>query len=812
MTDEHKIAIVGMACSVPGAATYQDFAALLREGRSGLSTLTREELLEGGADPATLDDPGYVPVRGLIDRPDHFDASFFGLTRAEAESMDPQHRAFFMAAWRALEDAGHAQPEKRRGAGVFGACSPSSYAKAATGMRTSAELLNLISCAGDHLSTRLSFKLDLRGPSMTVQTSCSSSLMAVTLAVQSLLTYQCDLALAGGASVHVPFEGYVYERGAILSPDGHCRAFDARADGTVVSDGVAAVVLKRLEDARADGDAIHAVISGFGVNNDGNLKVGYAAPSVDGQIGAVQSALRFAGTKPEEIGLIEAHGTGTALGDPIEVAALREVFDAVPGRIALGSVKSNLGHTNEAAGVVSLIKAALSVSTGTIFPTIDVQQPNPALELDDSAFFLPMSAQAWPTDRPRIAGVSSFGVGGTNVHVIVEEPPRTRSSSADAEAWPLLFSAKSPEVLPALVASVRSHIVEEQQELPSVSRALAEGREHFPHRRLIWARSVAEAALAEPVELAPAGRPKVPVTVLVGGSGHSADSMTTCDGSRLGRVAAFHDALAEAERTKPALPRSVALQYALIRTWQTHVKVRVQSDGTRLGDQLAAVVNNGAALETLVVGEPRPELPELPTPSNAHPPAEPQASRPGAWGASMLDQHLGTDLLARLMADFVTAWALGHDVLWRGLYDDVVTVHLPGSPFALSRYWHDDVRPPAMVRAALAGPVRPGASPIGTGLADEPVTDATPRTGAATVSDKGFLTAIVTMMTAVLGDRPDDAETDFYAMGGDSLAALELVSRIEDEFGVRLEVEDVFENPTAGGLVTLVSSRTAEEI
>ncbi|MDO0911055.1 phosphopantetheine-binding protein [Streptomyces sp. DT2A-34] len=182
----------------------------------------------------------------------------------------------------------------------------------------------------------------------------------------------------------------------------------------------------------------------------------------------------------------------------------------------------------------------------------------------------------------------------------------------------------------------------------------------------------------------------------------------------------------------------------------------------------------------------------------------------------MLDQHLGTDLLARLMADFVTAWALGHDVLWRGLYDDVVTVHLPGSPFALSRYWHDDVRPPAMVRAALAGPIRPGASPIGTGLADEPVTGAMPSTGAATgtatVPDERFLTAILTIMTAVLGDRPDDAEADFYAMGGDSLAALELVSRIEDEFGVRLEVDDVFANPTAGGLVTLVSSRTAEEI
>jgi acyl transferase domain-containing protein len=799
VTDEHKIAIVGMACSVPGAANYRDFAALLRAGRSGLRTLTRAELLEGGADPATLDDPGYVPVRGIIDRPDHFDASFFGLTRAEAESMDPQHRAFFMAAWRALEDAGHAQPERRRGAGVFGACSPSSYARAATGMRTSAELLSLIGSAGDHLSTRLSFKLDLHGPSMTVQTSCSSSLMAVTLAVQSLLTYQCDLALAGGASVHVPFEGYIYERGAILSPDGHCRAFDARADGTVASDGVGAVVLKRLEDALADGDAIHAVISGFGVNNDGKLKVGYAAPSVDGQIGAVRSALRFAGTKPEEIGLIEAHGTGTALGDPIEVAALREVFDAVPGPIALGSVKSNLGHVNEAAGVVSLIKTALSVSTGTIFPTIDVQQPNPALGLDDSAFFLPMSAQAWPADRPRIAGVSSFGVGGTNVHVIVEEPPRTRSSSAaDAEAWPLLFSTKSPEVLPALVASVLSHIVEEQEELPSVSRALAEGREHFPHRRLVLASSVAGAASAEPVALTPAGRPKAPVTVLVGESGHGADGMTTYDGSRLARVAAFRDALAEAERTRPALPRGVALQYALIRTWQAHVKVRVQSDGTRLGDRLAAVVNDEAALASLVVGEPRPEPPAL---SNAQPSAGPQASRPGEWGASLLGRHLGTDLLARLMADFATAWALGHDVLWRGLYDGVATVHLPGSPLALSRYWHDDVRPPAMVPAALA---------------DEPVTGATPGTDAAsgsrTVSDEGVLTAILAMMTAVLGDRPDDVEADFYAMGGDSLAALDLVSRIEDEFGVRLEVDDVFENPTAGGLVALVSSMTAEEI
>jgi len=490
MPEFDKIAVIGLACRFPGADNYRCFAENLRKGADSITRMSRESLLARGVPAERLDDPRYVPARGVISDPDMFDNEFFGFSTSDATMMDPQHRLFLMVAWHALEDAGYAAPRLRARAGVFAACSKNSYAPV-----TSNEWKYVISGMADHLSTRLSFKLNMRGPSMTVSTACSSSLVAVTQAAQALLMRQCDVALAGGTAIDFPIEGYTFRDGSILSPDGSCRAFDARAAGTVPGDGAGVVVLKRLADAVRDGDMIRAVISGYGLNNDGSDKVAYSAPSVSGQADAIAMAHASAGVRPGDIGYVEAHGTATALGDAVEVAALREVFDgaAEPGACALGAVKSSIGHLDAAAGVAGLIKTVLSVEHGVIFPSANVDTPNPALGLEDSAFRVPVTCEPWPGDGPRRAGVSSFGVGGTNVHLVLEQAPDRPAPSAHDGYWPLLVSAKNPASLRAQAQDLAGALAAGAS-LPDAAFTLAEGREHFGCRLAVVADDPGQAA------------------------------------------------------------------------------------------------------------------------------------------------------------------------------------------------------------------------------------------------------------------------------------------------------------------------------
>ncbi|HET9620458.1 MAG TPA: type I polyketide synthase, partial [Kofleriaceae bacterium] len=496
MTTDLAVAIVGLAGRFPGARSVDELWANLCDGVESITTLGADEL-----PPALRGDPTYVPRSGVLDDIERFDAGLFGFSPREAELIDPQRRLFMECAWEALEHAGY-DPRRYPGSiGLYAGTGLNGYLL--FHLLPRAELLEdafelQIASDKDFLATHVAYKLDLSGPAMTVQTACSTSLVAVHLACQALLAGECDMALAGGVAVRVPHRvGYRYRAGAILSPDGRCRAFDAGANGTVGGNGAGLVVLKRLDDAIADRDTIHAVVRGSAINNDGATKVGFSAPSVDGQAKVVRAALDAAGLEADEVGYIEAHGTGTLLGDPIEVAALKQVFRGAPAaRCALGSIKTNIGHLDAAAGVAGLIKATLAVREGQIPASLHFTAANPHLGLDGSPFFVQRALGGWPIDGARRAGVSSFGIGGTNAHVVVEEPPPAAASSAAAPWVVLPLSARSPDALDALTARLADQLKKQPAPLDDVAYTLAVGRRPLERRRAIVCRDEADALAA----------------------------------------------------------------------------------------------------------------------------------------------------------------------------------------------------------------------------------------------------------------------------------------------------------------------------
>ncbi|KPY86102.1 Yersiniabactin polyketide/non-ribosomal peptide synthetase [Pseudomonas syringae pv. tagetis] len=448
------IAVIGLACRFPEARDSAQYWQNLLTGRECSRHFSREELLAAGLSAELIDNPDFVNVAAVIDDADRFDAALFGYSRQEAESIDPQQRLFLQIVWHALEDAGFAPREVAHKTGVFASGRMSTYpGRDAIRVTEVAQVKGLQALMGndkDYLASRAAYKLNLRGPAMSVQTACSSSLVAVHMACESLRSGECEMAVAGGVAVSFPQQaGYLYQPGMIFSPDGRCRPFDASAQGTFAGNGVGAVTLRRLEDALRDGDPVLAVLRGSAINNDGHHKVGYTAPSVVGQREVIKDALLLADIDCASIGMLEAHGTGTPLGDPIEVQALRDSFARRTdiGGCALGSVKGNLGHLDTAAGIASLIKTILAVNHGRIPPSINVEQINPALQLEQSPFYIPTQDRAWPAG-PRRAGVSSFGIGGTNCHVIVEAlPDALRAPGPKAQASTLLLSAASQHSL-----------------------------------------------------------------------------------------------------------------------------------------------------------------------------------------------------------------------------------------------------------------------------------------------------------------------------------------------------------------------------
>ncbi|WP_262284299.1 non-ribosomal peptide synthetase/type I polyketide synthase [Micromonospora sp. MA102] len=502
------IAVVGMACRFPGARTVDEYWHNIRTGVESVREFTVEEMLADGADPDRLDDPAYVRAGSWLPGIDEFDAAFFGITPREAQTLDPQHRLLLECAWHALEHAGHDPAGHPGRIGLFAGSGRSSYLL--DHLSSHPELAGAI---GEHqlsigndkdfLLSRVAYKLDLTGPAVTVATACSTSLVAVHLGRQSLLTGESDLVLAGGVSIFpAQRRGYLYHDGGIYSPDGHCRPFSADARGSIESSGVGIVALKRLEDAVADGDTVYAVIRGSAINNDGARRTGYTAPGVAGQVEVVSSALATAGVDPRSVSYVEAHGTGTSLGDPIEVAALTEAFRRGTEErafCALGSVKANIGHTDAAAGVAGLIKTVMALWSRTLPPTINVSRPNPAIDFAGSPFYLTDSARPWVADGPRRAGVSSFGMGGTNAHVVLEEPPATPvRATAGAAAGPhlLVVSARTGEALDRQARQLRDWLAGRPDvDLADVAANLGR-RQSMTHRRFLVAADRADALAA----------------------------------------------------------------------------------------------------------------------------------------------------------------------------------------------------------------------------------------------------------------------------------------------------------------------------
>ncbi|MEQ4718555.1 beta-ketoacyl synthase N-terminal-like domain-containing protein [Nonomuraea sp. B19D2] len=678
MTDAPAVAIVGMSGRFPGARDLADYWRNLRDGVCSIADFGEQELLAAGVDAGELRSPGYVPAKGFLADADRFEHELFGFNTTEAGALDPQHRLLLETAWSALEDAGYDPRDAPAGTGVYVGGGPSEHSVAAqVDRRLHARLGPMhvrIFTDREFLAGWLSYRLGLTGPSMTVHTGCSTSLATVHVAVQALLAGECDLALAGGVSIDSPYKrGYLYEPGGIHSPDGRCRPFDEKSAGMVGGDGVGLVVLKLLEDALADGDQIHAVIRGTAVTNDGAARVGFTAPGVDGQTAAILEAWAAAGLEPADAQFLEAHGTGTDLGDRIEVAAAAAAFAGA--RCELGSVKSNIGHLNAAAGVAGLIKVALMLAHRTMVPTANVTRPHPDLDLEATPFHLLTEARQWDSPGPRLAGVSSLGIGGTNVHAVLEEAPAPDRRSP------------TPSDRPAETA---------------------------PHRST-------PAALGRSADVAP--EPGPPAVVLPISARTQAQLFTT------------------ARRLAAALRAPDAPQLADVAHTLAHGRAALDA---RAYVVAATHEEAAAALETLTSTE-------TPTPAGT---LTSTGTLTSAGTSTSAKHPLGED------------WVAGRDVAWPSTGR---RVHLPTYPFAGDSH----------------GALTLGAPPA----APEPQPDDT-----ATAVTGLFMTTL-----ALTG--PSDLDRTYFAVGGDSLTAVFLVSELRDRFGLDVPIDTFLREHTLNEII-----------
>jgi acyl transferase domain-containing protein/acyl carrier protein len=637
---QEDVAIIGMSGRFPGAHNLSELWANLRDGVESVRPLRTEELEGAGVDSGALLNPHFVAAGSVLDGPELFDASFFGYSPREAQSLDPQQRLFTETSWLALEDAGYDSHDFPGLIGVYGGCAMSTYLHR---LEANPEFMALLGYLQvyigndkDYLTTHVSHKLDLRGPSFSVQTACSTSLLAVAIAADHLTSGQCDMALAGGVCVRAPQEtGYFYEPGGIFSPDGHCRVFDEKAAGVVFGNGVGVVVLKRLADAIADNDTIDAVLKGWAVNNDGATKASYAAPSLEGQASVIKEAQERAGVSPSTITYVEAHGTGTTVGDPIEIAALTSAFGGASAAkkqyCAVGSVKTNLGHLDPAAGVASLIKTVLSLKYKQIPPSLHFHHPNPVIDFESSPFYVNTELSDWTSPNgPRRAGVSGFGIGGTNVHLVLEEAPVRRPEPGGRAHQLLVLSARTSSALDNLIESLAEATKEHAEVRPAdIAYTSQVGRRALAER--------ATCVYSDTADLSQALATRDPRRLLVGraspgrrvaflfsgqGAQHAdmgrglyesepvfRDAVDTCaeilrphldvEVTRLlftgeDRVADADDRLRRTEYTQPAL---FTVEYALTRLWHALGVDPEVVMGHSIGEYVAACLSGVLTLE-----------------------------------------------------------------------------------------------------------------------------------------------------------------------------------------------------------------------
>jgi acyl transferase domain-containing protein len=509
MPYDNCVAVIAMHGRFPGANDLSAFWHNIATKKESITYFSMQELADAGIDKALLNNPKYIKARGVIDDVDLFDADFFNYSPAKAEITDPQHRLFMEIAWETLEKAGYTSEKYLGSIGVYAGSGEASYL--IEYLRKNMTKVNhkninqlLIANSKTFLSTNISYKLNLTGPSLNINTACSTALVAIITAYTQLLNYECDIALAGGVSIWTPQEsGYLYRKGNIYSSNGHCCAFDAKANGAVMSSGVGVVVLKRLEDAVADGDNIEAVILGGAINNDGADKVSFTAPSVNGQASCIAEAIAMADINPESIGYVEAHGTGTLLGDPIEIAGLTKAFAAYTHKknfCALGSVKPNIGHADSAAGVAGFIKTVLALKHRQLPPNINFTKPNVNIDFEQTPFFVNTELKPWNSESFLRAGVSSFGFGGTNAHVILQEAPVINKSSQSRKTQMILLSAKTRKALEQITKNLGDYFVQKikqgdytQEDFADAAFTLQVGRKDFSYRRAIVCKNVDQA-------------------------------------------------------------------------------------------------------------------------------------------------------------------------------------------------------------------------------------------------------------------------------------------------------------------------------
>ncbi len=831
---ESDVAIIGMACRFPGAENPDAFWSNLREGRESTTYFTDEELLAAGADPAELALPGYVRAGQVLPGVELFDAEHFTIPADEAEILDPQHRLFLECALTALEDSGYDPSAYPGDIGLFAGAGMNTYLldhlaeRYATASSVGRYRLMLANDK-DFLATRVSYKLNLRGPSLSVNTACSTSLVAVHQACLSLLAGECEMALAGAVHLRVPqTDGYVHQEGMIFSPDGHCRTFDADARGTVIGSGVGVVVLKRLAEALEDGDTVHAVIKGTAVNNDGSTKASYTAPSVERQAAVVREAQRLADCPAESIGYVEAHGTGTPLGDPIEVAALTLAFGpgAGAGRTALGSVKTNVGHLDTAAGMAGLIKTALMLRHRTLVPSLHFRTPNPDIDFAAGPFTVATQTAPWPDGAgPRRAGVSSFGVGGTNAHVILQEPPQPPPAPRPGGAELLLLSARTPEALARTTDALSRHLRDRPgPDLTAVAHTLAAGRRPHACRRAVVCSDAKDAALAlailgpDRVLTGPAGEaPGRFAFVLPGDAGGPA-----ADGTELyHRLPAFRAAVEACAAALDGDPDPEALltsrhgaglaafvtQYALATACREANVAPSAFVGTGVGRAVAGCLagvlplRDALALVTDRAPAATPSWAEPGLPVALNTGAElrwlrpDEATDPRRWAPSGTAEDDGQATAALLKeADLIPldfagpgrtaaqtllhalgqAWVHGADVDWSGWYGPgrQRRVPLPTYPFERRRHWVDRPSLRAVDRSSLT-------SAHGTGALRRRIEEADDAGRGALLAD--FIRLQVADVLEEQGDRMPGMDDDLFQLGVDSLILIDIIARLGTE-------------------------------
>ena len=825
------IALVGMACRFPGAPTVEKFWQNLQEGRDTATFFTNEQLLAEGISQELLRDPRYVKAGQIIPDIDLFDADLFKITGDEAEILDPQQRQFLECAVEALESAGYDQGLFPARVGVYAGVGMNTYLLRNLGDRyrnaSSVDRYRLMLANDkDFVATRVSYKLNLRGPSISVNTACSTSLVAVHMACLSLLSGECDMALAGCAHIKVPqAEGYVFQQGMIFSPDGRCRAFDAKAQGTIVGSGIGIVVLKRLKDALSDGDWIHAVIKGTSLNNDGGLKASYTAPSVDGQASVISEAQMMAGCEADTITYVETHGTGTPLGDPIEFKALTRAFSLGTkrmGHCAIGSVKTNVGHLDVAAGMAGLIKTCLMLEHKRLVPSLHFEEPNPEINFDDSPFYVNTTLKQWDTDQiPRRAGVSSFGIGGTNAHIVLEEPPPRPAPSSDQGCQLLILSARSAKALDRTTNEFARHLKQHTElDLGDVAYTLSVGRRAYEHRLAVVCSDNRDAALT----LTLGDDDRILRGQIESGPRDVAFAFSDCspgDGARLlelcRALSVFRNIVEQIVRlpnsdfaADPGFPdsgntrASFIWQYALARLWMSwNVRPRTLAGagvGALVAECLAGRLPLAAALDrahacgedTVAAGASAStkRLFSLSGATGSWLESSGAGARPTAIGlledAATSDTHIvispnqisllvepagkkgAVSCLEALLRRVGQLWTRGVDVEWSAVYSDQSRgrVPLPPRPFERKRYWIDADR-----RETASQPGRPKLK--------QQVDEASGIDRVQLVVDY-----IQREIARILGNESDqflDADTNLFDLGIDSLILIELASKLSTE-------------------------------